>query len=163
MKKENVGKKEKLVCALCGSDGLTFSGTIVYTTDNEEDFGDDIWFCQNCSHPSDFITEREFKMDIVCHDLVDIVTRSFITAERITTYDEAFHEGNYAFSEGENFASCTLGDEQLKNAWEEGWLYQEVYKEGEIAFHSGLDFQDCPYREEQPIEAWNYGWINETI
>ena len=61
MTKEKEVKKEKLVCALCGSDELTFSGTIVYTTDNEEDFGDDFWFCQNCSQPSDFITEKEFK------------------------------------------------------------------------------------------------------
>ena len=64
MKKEKEIKKEKLVCALCGSDELTFSGTTVYTTDNEEDFGDDFWFCQNCSQPSDFTTESEFKKDM---------------------------------------------------------------------------------------------------
>ena len=55
-------KKEKLVCAECGSDELTYSGCIVYTTDNEEDFGDDIWFCQNCHEPSDFITENEYSI-----------------------------------------------------------------------------------------------------
>ncbi len=53
-------EKEKLVCAECGSDELTFSGTKIYTTDDEEDFGDDIWFCQNCHEPSDFITEKQY-------------------------------------------------------------------------------------------------------
>ena len=59
--KYEIIEKEKLVCADCGSDELTYSGRLVYTTDNEEDFGDDIWFCQNCHEPSDFITEKEYE------------------------------------------------------------------------------------------------------
>ena len=64
-------KKEKLVCALCGSDELTFSGTIVYTTDDEDDFDEDFWYCQNCSQPSDFITEEEFEIVKIISNVID--------------------------------------------------------------------------------------------
>jgi len=55
-------EKEKLICAECGRDELTRSGAKVYTTDSEEDFGDDIWYCQNCYESSDFITESEYSI-----------------------------------------------------------------------------------------------------